>query len=354
MNTFTDKCDAFFAVAKSITYPIYSRTITSKEAMAAEIDNTPLVVNLRKQLCNGNERMEICFRELLYACLIVLQYSPSIETNLTNNRGMYEAYISDNDIGDFTIHCESIYNYKLDKSDPFVFAYISSRKDMMPHSFKIMCTHLFKSIISEMWVADKALYKQCNDDFPSEEIRNILIKNEDGMTREVHSNKTNPEFERFFNGILKEDQSILDEYDDEQQQWFHNVYRGLLALQQKFIQNIPDDNVKLINMLKLLFATKTFEIWQKTGNTGGGKRKGCKNNKPKTHTNISKKAKQASSKWVSTGRKATVVTKRKPLSTAQRTLYRNNSTGELRVRKMAARPDGTRKVTYVKVRDVPI
>jgi hypothetical protein len=67
------------------------------------------------------------------------------------------------------------------------------------------------------------------------------------------------------------------------------------------------------------------------------------------NTTAKKAKKPASSKWVSTGRKATVVTNRKP---TQRTVYRNSSTGELRVRKMVVRPDGTRKVTYVKMRAV--
>ena len=45
--------------------------------------------------------------------------------------------------------------------------------------------------------------------------------------------------------------------------------------------------------------------------------------------------------WVSTGRKA-----------GNKTVYRNTLTGELRVRKMATRPDGSRHVKYVKFQEL--
>jgi hypothetical protein len=52
-------------------------------------------------------------------------------------------------------------------------------------------------------------------------------------------------------------------------------------------------------------------------------------------------------KWVSTGDKASVKAGRgKPASL--KTVYRNTASGELRVRKMVARPDGNKRVSYVK------
>jgi hypothetical protein len=60
-----------------------------------------------------------------------------------------------------------------------------------------------------------------------------------------------------------------------------------------------------------------------------------------SHKKASKRV--AKETWVNTHR--TVQTK----SGAKKTLYRNSTTGELRVRKMTARRDGTRKVSYVKV-----
>ena len=56
--------------------------------------------------------------------------------------------------------------------------------------------------------------------------------------------------------------------------------------------------------------------------------------KKKTHT----------AKWVKTGRKVPV----KGGRGLQRTVYRNATTGELRVRKMVARNDGIKRVSYVK------
>ena len=52
-------------------------------------------------------------------------------------------------------------------------------------------------------------------------------------------------------------------------------------------------------------------------------------------------------KWVRTARKATVKGGRGKPAT-QKTVYRNSTTGELRVRKLVARPDGTRRVSYIK------
>jgi hypothetical protein len=53
------------------------------------------------------------------------------------------------------------------------------------------------------------------------------------------------------------------------------------------------------------------------------------------------------SKWVSTGDKASVKDGRgKPASL--KTVYRNTASGELRVRKMVARPGGNKRVSYVK------
>jgi hypothetical protein len=52
-------------------------------------------------------------------------------------------------------------------------------------------------------------------------------------------------------------------------------------------------------------------------------------------------------KWVSTGRNVTIkATRTKPSSTKR--VFRNSATGELRVRKMAVRPDGSRRATYVR------
>ena len=51
-------------------------------------------------------------------------------------------------------------------------------------------------------------------------------------------------------------------------------------------------------------------------------------------------------KWVKTGRKAMVKGGRGKPPTSK-TVYRNSMTGESRVRKMVARPDGTKRATYV-------
>ena len=58
-------------------------------------------------------------------------------------------------------------------------------------------------------------------------------------------------------------------------------------------------------------------------------------------------SKRPVSKWVSTGRKVSIKAGRgKPA--ALKTVYRNSKTGEQRVRKMVARPDGSKRASYVK------
>ena len=51
--------------------------------------------------------------------------------------------------------------------------------------------------------------------------------------------------------------------------------------------------------------------------------------------------------WVRTARKVTINGKRGKPAT-KKTVYRNNNTGDVRVRKMVPRPDGTMRATYVK------
>jgi hypothetical protein len=51
----------------------------------------------------------------------------------------------------------------------------------------------------------------------------------------------------------------------------------------------------------------------------------------------------AAAKWISTKRTAIVK------GTKKKTVYRNSKTGELRVRKMVVRPDGTKRASYVKL-----
>jgi hypothetical protein len=60
-----------------------------------------------------------------------------------------------------------------------------------------------------------------------------------------------------------------------------------------------------------------------------------------------KKTPAKTAKWTRTGRKVTVQGSRGKPSTVK-TVYRNTTTGEQRVRKMVARPDGSRRVSYVK------
>lgn len=88
---------------------------------------------------------------------------------------------------------------------------------------------------------------------------------------------------------------------------------------------------------------------EKTEGSGGGRvkrvkpatnKKGAKPAKPKNATTAKKT-------WERTDRKVTVKGGRgKPCS--KKTVYRCSKTGELRVRKMVARPDGTKRATYVK------
>jgi hypothetical protein len=81
------------------------------------------------------------------------------------------------------------------------------------------------------------------------------------------------------------------------------------------------------------------------GASGGKQTRSRKSTKPTKPTN-GKAAVRA--KWVRTARKVTVKGARgKPA--AQKTVYRNSATGELRVRKLVARPpDGIRRASYVK------
>ena len=68
--------------------------------------------------------------------------------------------------------------------------------------------------------------------------------------------------------------------------------------------------------------------------------------KPRRPSTAPKKA-TTTPKWIKTARKATVSGGRgKP--PVKKTVYRNSKTGEQRVRKMATRPDGSKRVAYVK------
>ena len=107
--------------------------------------------------------------------------------------------------------------------------------------------------------------------------------------------------------------------------------------------------VSAIDTIEQELIEKELKPNEQAEGSGGGRvkrvkpatnKKGAKPAKPKNATTAKKT-------WERTDRKVTVKGGRgKPCS--KKTVYRCSKTGELRVRKMVARPDGTKRATYVK------
>jgi mannose/fructose-specific phosphotransferase system component IIA len=90
-------------------------------------------------------------------------------------------------------------------------------------------------------------------------------------------------------------------------------------------------------LYKTFFPLAWIPLPRKAAQGGGGIRKPSMKTMKKTH------GKNPACKWIRTTRKVHV-----KKSSDTRTVYRNMATGELRIRKMVARPDGTRRVSYIK------
>ena len=78
---------------------------------------------------------------------------------------------------------------------------------------------------------------------------------------------------------------------------------------------------------------------------GGHRKKKASSAKKKKTTAGKKKASSSVATWKRTARKVTIKKARGPDVT--KTVYRNSATGELRVRKLVSRSDGSKRVSYV-------
>lgn len=145
-----------------------------------------------------------------------------------------------------------------------------------------------------------------------------------------------------FNAGVKElnESKKIGNDDDEVYYEVSDEDRPNLAFARKFAQqNFPIDHGGTTVTFLLIKAKWALEELQARG---GGRHR-------QRNAFAANKKKAGACKWVSTGKTVTISAPRNKGRAAKKTVYRNTSTGEFRVRKMvASRSDGTKRVSYVK------